>query len=88
MSLRDLVTFAQNEISRGELHDHREAPPTRDEPIFTEDEYSGRVPAEEDRDLPPIEPAERPPLPGWLQNPENEVSEIGGQFHDFFRGRV
>jgi hypothetical protein len=80
MSLRDLVTFAQHEISRGELFERRDHPlpplPIRDEPIPQYEGDSGRVPAQEDYDL-PDEPAERPPVPDWLRNPENETLQIG-----------
>jgi hypothetical protein len=80
MSLRDLVTFAQHEISRGELFERRDhtvpRPPIRDESIPQNDSDSGRVPAQEDYDL-PNEPAERPPVPDWLRNPENEILQIG-----------
>lgn len=68
--------LAQSEISSGELLEGREPLPGRDELVSVEDDNRGRVPVQED-DLPTIE-TERPLLPDWLQNPENEVVEVGG----------
>jgi hypothetical protein len=75
MSLRDLVTFAQNEISRGELLDSREPLPPRREPIFAGTAQPGRVPAEGDLDTISVE---RAPVPDWLLNPDSEPIQIGG----------
>jgi hypothetical protein len=77
MRLHELVTFAQNEISPGELRERWEPLPTPEEPIVVEGDYGPRVPAEGDYDLPTIE-AERLPIPDWLKNPQNEIVPIGG----------
>jgi hypothetical protein len=71
MSLRDLVTFAQNEISQRQMYDGRDRlpllpPPNADGPT--------RLPSPEDSDL----TAERPPIPEWLRRDENEILQISG----------
>ena len=59
MSLRDLVTVAQHEISRGELFERRDHPlpplPIRDEPIPQYEGDSGYVPALGDKALPQVQ---------------------------------
>lgn len=81
MSLRDLVTFAQNEISRGELlerRDHSPRPsPIQEEPLSRGDDFAGRVPAQEDYDVPTIV-AEPALMPDWIRDPENEIFPIRG----------
>ena len=70
MSLRDLVTFAQNEISHRDVYETREfipePPPESDERLI--------LPLPEDSNF----IAERPPWPAWIVDPENEIIRIGG----------
>jgi hypothetical protein len=75
MSLRDLVNFAQNEVSRGELLSRGEPLYPLREPIYPEAPRVERVPAEGNLDT---IAAERPPMPGWLRSPQNESVQIGG----------
>lgn len=70
MSLRDLVTFAQNEICHRELHDTRDRLPLSS----LNWEGAARLPSTKDSNL----LAERPPIPDWMTNPENEIIQIGG----------
>jgi len=69
MSLRALVTFAQNEISHSDMYGGRDRPPpppfNRQPPI---------QPSPEDSDS----FAQRTPQPDWIGNPQNEVIQVHG----------
>jgi hypothetical protein len=86
MSLRDLVRFAQNEISQ--FHEYVESPSLLDTeeadvydaidvpplPSFPGREEPVILPSPEDSDS----IAERPSMPDWIRNPQNQIIRIGG----------
>src|SRR5262245_27560866 len=67
MSLRTLVTFAQNEISDGQMYEERNRhpppPPVNLQPVQPLPEDSDSI-------------AQRTPPPDWIRDPENDVMRV------------
>jgi hypothetical protein len=75
MSLRALVTFAQNEISHHDMHDDRGRPPLP--PL---DQRQPAQPPSEDSDS----IAQRTLPPDWIGNPQNDVIKVNGENSSVF----
>jgi hypothetical protein len=85
MSLRDLVKFAQNEISQ--FHYYEEPPSLAEEEV----EVHGRIEppeGEEEVILPSPEDsnliAQRPPIPDWIRDPQNLIIQVDGPTSGIF----